>query len=630
MRIPHRKQQYLGCPSVTQVVLNPNCRDRMIPILRALQHLYSRPQLRRRALELIAEDVLGEADPDYGRPGLTLWQILVLASVRLGCDFRWDHLQDLAENHANLRHVMQVMHDWEEEAFDYRRIRDNICRVRPETIEAINHLIVAEGHRLEPAAAETVRGDSFVAETDIHHPTESSLILDGLKKIFALAPELAGLLGVLGWRQHQSLWKKAKKAAREIGRIKKGGNYQVRLERAYGKLLQITDLVCVLRLELNSTWGLPDGKSWDLYRWYPDPVRFKGDGQTFCGKVSIALRPFDVVLLEAVKPIPTKFAEASRSLEIAVQQVQEKPEPEPASLWTPLEPVGFVSAGGATLTKQKDGSVLAGGENPSPDTYTITAITELVGITAIRLEGLPDESLPANGPGRAVNGNFALTEFRVSAAPQGKPTAAVPVALKNPIADFSQQTYGGWPIAAAIDGDPKTGWSVDPQEGMRHVAVFETQTPIEFSAGTSLSFTLEQGERGHNIGRLRFSATTAKPPIPPPKPSGPGQLIVKGEVPASTNGGLIVVSVKMTRGSQAATTRNVWNWIEATRGEVAEKVVPLQAVVGKKTHAVCWQAWRIRVEPSAQRQDFWLSVVSNMTDNIAKEFNGYFIPNVVK
>jgi hypothetical protein len=187
--------------------------------------------------------VLGEADPDYGRPGLTLWQILVLASVRLGCDFRWDHLQDLAENHANLRHVMQVMHDWEEEAFDYRRIRDNICRVRPETIEAINHLIVAEGHRLGPAAAETVRGDSFVAETNIHHPTESSLILDGLKKIFALAPELAGLLGVLGWRQHQSLWKKAKKAAREIGRIKKGGNYQVRLERAYGKLLQITDLV---------------------------------------------------------------------------------------------------------------------------------------------------------------------------------------------------------------------------------------------------------------------------------------------------------------------------------------------------------------------------------------------------
>lgn len=250
MRIPHRKQQYLGCPAVTQAVLNPNCRDRMIPILRALQHLYSRPQLRGRALDLIAEDVLGDVDPDHGRPGLTLWQILVLASVRLGCDFTYDHLQDLAENHGNLRHIMQVMQDWEEESFDFRRIRDNICRVLPETIEAINHLIVAEGHRLEPAAAEAIRGDSFVAETNVHYPTESRLILDGLKKILELAPELAGLVGVLGWRQHKSLWKKAKKTVREIGRIKKGGNYRVRLKAAYGKLLEITDMILPRTQEL--------------------------------------------------------------------------------------------------------------------------------------------------------------------------------------------------------------------------------------------------------------------------------------------------------------------------------------------------------------------------------------------
>ena len=85
MRIPHRKQQYLGCPTVTQAVLNSNCRDRMIPILRGLQHLYSQSQLRQQALDLISKDVLGDVDPDHGRPGMTLWQILVLASVRMGC-----------------------------------------------------------------------------------------------------------------------------------------------------------------------------------------------------------------------------------------------------------------------------------------------------------------------------------------------------------------------------------------------------------------------------------------------------------------------------------------------------------------------------------------------------------------
>ena len=243
MRIPHQKQQYLGCPAISQVTLNTNCRDRMIPILRSLQHLYSQPQLRQQALDLIKQDVVGDADPNRGRPGLTLWQILVLAAVRLGCDCTYDHLQDLAENHNNLRHILQVLQGWQDEPFDWRRIRDNVCLVQPETIEKINHLIVAEGHRLAPDAVETIRGDSFVAETNVHYPTESSLILDGLQKILALAPELASLLGLLGWRQAQSLGKKAKRAAREIGRVKKGPHYEARLQAGYGKLLRITDMV---------------------------------------------------------------------------------------------------------------------------------------------------------------------------------------------------------------------------------------------------------------------------------------------------------------------------------------------------------------------------------------------------
>lgn len=262
MRIPYRNQQYLGCPTVTQVTLNTNCRDRMIPILRALQHIYARPSLRRQALDLIAVDVVGDTDPHQGRPGMTLWQIFVLASVRLGCELTYDNLQDLAENHTNLRHIMQVAHDWEEESFDFRRIHDNICQVRPETIERINHLIVAEGHRLEPSAAEAVRGDSFVGETNIHYPTESSLILDGLQKILTIAPQLAGLLGLAGWRQHKSLMKKAKKVAREIGRVNKGANYQARLQAGYGKLLAIAELVLPRAQELLDEalqYSSPDG-----------------------------------------------------------------------------------------------------------------------------------------------------------------------------------------------------------------------------------------------------------------------------------------------------------------------------------------------------------------------------------
>ena len=84
---------------------------------------------------------------------------------------------------------------------DWRRIHDNLTQLRPETLEKINHLIVAAGHELVPEAIEAVRGDTFVVETNIHYPTESSLIGDGLRKVMTLAAELAEDHGLPGWRQ---------------------------------------------------------------------------------------------------------------------------------------------------------------------------------------------------------------------------------------------------------------------------------------------------------------------------------------------------------------------------------------------------------------------------------------------
>jgi len=396
-----------------------------------------------------------------------------------------------------------------------------------------------------------------------------------------------------------------------------------------------------LSLKLNSAWGLPDGGAWHLFRWYPDPAQLRGDADAFGEEASIALRPFEIVLLEVVpsgespsldrtfevKPIPTGFTEASQTLDIAVEQVRPEPEPASTSIWTVLEPASLTSAGGATLTKQPDGSILASGENPSPDTYTITAVTELTGITGIRLEALPDSSLPSNGPGRATNGNFALNEFRVTAAAQDNPSSAVPVALKNPAADFSQDSHGGWPIAAALDGDPETGWSVDPQEGCPHVATFETKEPVGLSGGTALTFTLDQGDPNeHNLGRLRLSVTTAKPPFPLPKSYGPRQLIAGGKVPASKDGGILVLTMEMKAGSRPLWLRNVGTHF-SSEGKLAGEAVPFQPVLGKATYPAPWQAWRIAVEPSATPQAFELTVGANVSPNAQLQCKGHFIAN---
>ena len=243
MRVATRTQQRLDCTPVSQVQLNTHCRHEMIPFLRTLQHIYSRPKLREQILKLVAEDVNAHSSPDLGREGMTYWQILVLASARLELNSDYDALQDLAENHGKLRHIMEVG-DWqgddEEPDFHWERIRDNVCLISPETLEKINQLVVAEGHRLFPEAAEAVRGDGFVAETNIHYPTESSLIRDGIRKALEVAVLLAGLVGASGWRQHEHLTRKVKKLARQCDRIanKKGPGYLERLKAPYGRLLE--------------------------------------------------------------------------------------------------------------------------------------------------------------------------------------------------------------------------------------------------------------------------------------------------------------------------------------------------------------------------------------------------------
>ncbi len=240
MRQDFSRQLQLDCVPISEVQLNLNCRDEMIPILRGIQHIYSQPHVREVILKLIASDVNANSREDRGRRGFSYWQIFVLAVVRLGCNFDYDKLQDLCEQHCNLRHFMFIG-DWNDEtSFHWRRIRDNIALLGEETIQKMNQAVVASGHQFIPAAIEKVRADSFVVETDIHYPTDSGQVADGLRKVITLMKDLSVTLGLPEWRQSDHLLEKLKRQAREIGRIasKKGKGYKNRLKKAYRELLK--------------------------------------------------------------------------------------------------------------------------------------------------------------------------------------------------------------------------------------------------------------------------------------------------------------------------------------------------------------------------------------------------------
>lgn len=239
MRKALPQQGRLDCASVEDLRLNVKCRDEIVPILVALQHLYGDARLRAEIMDLVAADVNKDTQADCGRNGMDYWRVLVLTAVRLGCNYNYDHLQNLADEHKSLRCIMRVP-EWDETTFSWRTIRNNICTLSPETIENISHVVVKAGHEIAPDAAATQRADSTVVDTNIHYPTESSLIYDGCRKIIEYCVRLYDKYDITGWRQYAHHLTEVKKCNREISRIvaKKGGNYKERLASKYGELLR--------------------------------------------------------------------------------------------------------------------------------------------------------------------------------------------------------------------------------------------------------------------------------------------------------------------------------------------------------------------------------------------------------
>ncbi|MDV6032869.1 MAG: DUF1553 domain-containing protein [Phycisphaera sp. RhM] len=180
-----------------------------------------------------------------------------------------------------------------------------------------------------------------------------------------------------------------------------------------------------------------------------------------------------------------------------------------------LEVIEFESEGSTdSYERLDDGSILLqGGDPPDKDQYRVLATAKVPRVTAIRLDVLLDESLPDSGPGRNERRNFVLNDFRVERVASAGADAGADTVDRNQRlsfsaakASFSQKNY---PVAGAIDDDPKSGWAISPQQGKPHWATFVLDEPIELATDRPLAITMTQHfGRALTIGRFKLSVVT--------------------------------------------------------------------------------------------------------------------------
>ena len=114
----------------------------------------------------------------------------------------------------------------------------------PEIIERIHERLVTIAQEKKVIRGRKMRVDTTVVETNIHYPTDSSLLGDGVRVLTRLMKKVTEIAGGVGTKLRDRK-RSVQRRLIEIGRASrgKGGKVQERLQDLYGKLLSVTGRV---------------------------------------------------------------------------------------------------------------------------------------------------------------------------------------------------------------------------------------------------------------------------------------------------------------------------------------------------------------------------------------------------
>jgi IS5 family transposase len=133
-----------------------------------------------RVLELVYEDLVKTSRPDTGRQGMTAEQVLRAAVLKQYRELTYEELAFHLEDSDAFRSFSRLeMGQYPSKSV----LQENIKAIREETWEAIHNEILGYAKEKKTEKGRTVRVDSTAVETNIHHPTDSTLLSDGIRII---------------------------------------------------------------------------------------------------------------------------------------------------------------------------------------------------------------------------------------------------------------------------------------------------------------------------------------------------------------------------------------------------------------------------------------------------------------
>lgn len=131
---------------LVKIAPNPRSSRGTLPrLLYGFQALYLEKPLLNAIFELLEQELLSDKKAT-GRPGMSLWEILVLGVVRVGNQLSYVELLDLANNHQALRGILGL--GGLDNEFREQTLNDNVHLLTEDILLKVNTLLVSCGNEL--------------------------------------------------------------------------------------------------------------------------------------------------------------------------------------------------------------------------------------------------------------------------------------------------------------------------------------------------------------------------------------------------------------------------------------------------------------------------------------------------
>ena len=190
-------------------------------------------------IEAVRRDLeRGLKNPGTGRSGLTPQQVLRSLILMRVKNWNYRELRERIMDGYTLRQFADFYcqpvpkHDAFNRAFN---------RLTPETLRAVNELVVQAAVDLDVEEGQALRVDTTVVQTDIHHPTDNTLLWDVVRVVTRLVLRLSAAVQqqIQGFRNRK---RAARRRMQEIQRMPPKERHERQTEK-YRQLIGITEEV---------------------------------------------------------------------------------------------------------------------------------------------------------------------------------------------------------------------------------------------------------------------------------------------------------------------------------------------------------------------------------------------------